>query len=218
MKNGFLITFEGIEGCGKTTQAQKLYEYFIEKKYDVILTYEPGATKIGKSIREILLSIKNSNIDSYTEFFLYLADRTQHLFEIIYPNYKEGKIIICDRYYYSTAVYQGIARNIGLKNVELFHSIMPFFIKPDLTFIIDVSVEESTKRTAARIKERNENDLIRFESEAKSFHEKLRHGYLEVAKKDPSRIILIDGMREVEKITEDIIKNIKNFGIIKDEH
>jgi len=95
---------------------------------------------------------------------------------------------------------------------------MPFFIKPDLTFIIDVSVEESTKRTAARIKERNENDLIRFESEAKSFHEKLRHGYLEVAKKDPSRIILIDGMREVEKITEDIIKNIKNFGIIKDEH
>lgn len=217
MQHGILITFEGIEGCGKSTQANRIFNYLLNSKYDVILTCEPGATKVGKIIREILLSITNKNIDPYAELYLYLADRAQHLKEVIYPNYRDGKIIICDRYYYSTVVYQGVARNIGVETVELLHSVMPSFIKPNITFILDISVDESIRRTKKRIQEEKSNVFVRFELEERVFHENIRQGYLEILKRESPRVLIIDGMKDIDEITAQIINYLKGFGIIKSD-
>lgn len=215
MQDGILITFEGIEGCGKTTQAKKIYNYLLKSNYNVILTQEPGATKIGEIVREILLSVTNKNIDPYAELYLYLADRAQHLNEIIYPNYENGKIIICDRYYHSTIVYQGFARNIGLETIDLLHSVMPSFVTPNITFILDVSVDESVRRTKKRMQEEKSNLFVRFELEERAFHEKIRQGYLEIQKRESSKVLIIDGMKEIDEITTQIINYLKEFGIIK---
>ncbi len=215
MNKGYLITLEGIEGCGKTTQAKMLYDYFANKNLDTILTYEPGATKIGKIIRKILLSIENRNINSYTELYLYLADRAQHLSEVIYPNYKKGKIIICDRYCYSSIVYQGIVRGIGVDIVNQLHSQIPFFIVPDVTFVIDITVDESMKRIKRRISSNKESELIRFETEEKLFHEKIRKGYLDLYDENPLNVILIDGMKDINQIHLEIVNYLRLKGIIK---
>ncbi len=215
MNKGYLITLEGIEGCGKTTQAKMLYDYFANKNLGTILTYEPGATKIGKIIRKILLSIENRNINSYTELYLYLADRAQHLSEVIYPNYKKGKIIICDRYCYSSIVYQGIVRGIGVDIVNQLHSQIPFFIVPDVTFVIDITVDESMKRINRRISSNKESELIRFETEEKLFHEKIRKGYLDLYDENPLNVILIDGMKDINQIHLEIVNYLRLKGIIK---
>lgn len=221
-KKGFLITLEGIEACGKTTQAKSLFDFFSSKGIDAIITYEPGATNIGSKIRSILLSIKNKNINPYTELFLYLADRAQHLNEIIYPNYQKGKIIICDRYYFSTLAYQGLTRGIELKTIIYLHSLIPFYLKPNITFFLDIPIEEAIKRMTHRLNKEKENLLVRFEKENYDFHKRVREAYLFLQQKYPNKIIIIDGMEAPHKITENIINILKKvkslkFSFLKDK-
>jgi len=208
---GFLITFEGIEACGKSTQAKRLFKILINKNFNPILTYEPGATKIGSKIRNILLSIKNKNLNPYAELFLYLADRAQHLAEVIYPNYQKGKIIICDRYYYSTLAYQGLTRCIDLNLIEKLHSSLPLYIKPDITFLLDIPTEEAIKRISKRLNKNKKNLLTRFEKENYQFHNKVREGYLLLQQKYPNNIMIIDGMQSIKKITEEIFAILINI-------
>ncbi|OGF62398.1 MAG: dTMP kinase [Candidatus Fischerbacteria bacterium RBG_13_37_8] len=213
MSKGFLIALEGIEGCGKSTQIKKLAPLLETKNLNVIVTYQPGATRIGSAIRNILLSIENKNIDYHTELFLYLADRAQHLHEIIYPNYQAGNIILCDRYYYSTVVYQGFARNIKREAIDYIHNLLPLYIKADITFILDISVEESLRRTAQRMKKHNEEAMGRFEQEHYAFHATIKEAYLRISRENPDSIHIIDGMQDEDSITEAMMEHLERVDL-----
>jgi dTMP kinase len=213
MKKGVLIALEGIEGCGKSTQAKMLGDALIKKGKDVVLTYEPGATRIGSSIRNVLLSVDNNNMNNYTELYLYLADRAQHLSEVISPYYRAGKIIISDRFYLSTVVYQGYGRGIDLNLIKQLHSQLPCFIIPDLTFIFDISLEESFRRTTQRIAENHQEQWSRFEKEKRSFHTKIREGFLHVQQNDSEHIKIIDGSMPVNEIGDELLTHVEQLSI-----
>ncbi len=207
------IAFEGIEGSGKSVQIKLLKEFFSSIKVDFIVTKEPGSTKIGEKIREILLSSEFKEISTLTELFLYFSDRAQHYKEIIKPNYRK-KIIISDRSMYSTVAYQGYGRGIDLRLLNYLNDITTEKIYPDIVILLDCPVELGIKRALMR-----EKDLknARFELEDKDFHEKVRKGYLELAKLN--NWIVVDStfneMEVFEKIKEFLMKNyekdIRNF-------
>jgi len=207
------IAFEGIEGSGKSVQIKLLKEFFSSIKVDFIVTKEPGSTKIGEKIREILLSSEFKEISTLTELFLYFSDRAQHYKEIIKPNYRK-KIIISDRSMYSTVAYQGYGRGIDLRLLNYLNDITTEKIYPDIVILLDCPVELGIKRALMR-----EKDLknARFELEDKDFHEKVRKGYLELAKLN--NWIIVDStfneMEVFEKIKEFLMKNyekdIRNF-------
>lgn len=205
---GTFITFEGIEGSGKTTQINLLKEYLLKKNYKVEITREPGGTPIGKQIRKILLDNNNKNISGETELLLSLADRVQHLQEVILPALKEDKIVLCDRFLDSTLAYQGYGRKIDLGLIENLHQIVLGEIKPDLTILLDIDISKGLKRAETRNLQRKESEREeRFEKEKLEFHQRVRNGYLELAKKNRERIKIIDGKRN----REDIQKEIRSY-------
>ncbi len=203
------ITFEGVEGSGKSVQTNILYDNLKKDGYTVYLTREPGGTESGKRIREILLNSSNK-INRYTELFLYLSDRSEHILEVIKPNLKKGAIVISDRFFDSTIAYQKAGR--GIPDDEMM-KIMKFEIfkevEPDITFLLDVSPESVQKRL---------ENPDRIEREDIEFHIKVRNEYLKLAKKNPDRIILINALNSIEEIstvinktTLDLIKEV-NYG------
>lgn len=198
---GYFITFEGGEGTGKTTIINYLNEYLINKGYSVIKTREPGGIDIAEQIRSIILDVKNTKMDYRTEALLYAASRTQHLAERVIPALKEDKIVLCDRYLDSSLVYQGIARGLGIENVEKINMFALEYM-PDITFFIDVKPEICFKR----IKDNN-RAMDRLDLENMDFHNMVYEGYKKVAKMYPKRIISIDGDRTIEEI----INDIKNY-------
>ena len=173
-KNGLFITFEGIDGCGKTTQLNLLRNFLTRKGYEVVCTREPGGNhQLCKDIRNILLHTK-CEVDSKAEMFLFLADRAQHINKFILPNLKEGKIVLCDRHTDSTLAYQGYGRGQSLDEIILLNNIAINNVKPDLTLLYDVDIETSNARVG------KEKD--RMESAGSVFLEKVRLGYLTIAK------------------------------------
>lgn len=205
---GTFITFEGIEGSGKTTQINLLKEYLVKKNYRVEITREPGGTSIGEQIRRILLDNNNKNISGETELLLSLADRVQHLQGVILPALKEDKIVLCDRFSDSTLAYQGYGRKIDLGLIENLHQIVLGEIKPDLTILLDIDISEGLKRAETRNLQREESEREeRFEKEKLEFHQRVRNGYLELAKKNRERIKIIDGKRD----REDIQKQVRSY-------
>ena len=211
------ITFEGIEGSGKTTQIQNTLNFFRKKGYEPIVTREPGDTKIGKKVRSILLDPKNNDMSPLCELFLYEADRAQHLFEVISPSLKAGKIVLCDRFIDATIVYQGIARGIDKDFIEKIHEIVVKDIKPDLTILFDLDFEIGLKRTFKAL-ENGERVLAetRFEQEKIEFHQKIRNGYLELAKKEKQRFFIVDASLNYDQVFEQILSGIRErMGILK---
>ncbi|MEW6674546.1 MAG: dTMP kinase [Nitrospirota bacterium] len=209
LKEGFFISFEGIEGTGKSTQAKLLYEYLRGKGFDVVLTGEPGGTTIGLKIREMLLSIENKKISPVTELLLYNASRAQHIKEVILPAINRGHIVVTDRFSDSTVAYQGYGRGIDLNLIDSLDRIATKGLRPGITILLDLDVEVGLKRN------RGINKTDRLELEDIEFHKKVRKGYLEIATKEPGRIKLIDAStgieeihRKVVEIVEDFIKNI----------
>lgn len=198
---GKLITFEGIEGCGKSTQARLLAEYFERRGKEVFLTREPGGPQISEKIREILLSNENEEMLARTEVLLYAASRSQHTGEWIMPAMKDGKIVISDRYYDSTLAYQGAARKIDRKVIDSITRFATFDIKPEITILIDIPVETGL----SRIKQK---DADRLERESIDFHRKVRRAFLELAKEE-ERYIVIDGTRSIDAINKEIILRIE---------
>lgn len=202
------ITFEGGDGSGKTTQLKVLENHLTARGKSCISTREPGGTSLGKLIRRVLLEVGRQPITSPTELFLYLADRAQHIDEVIIPALEQGKIVLCDRHTDSTLAYQGYGRRIDLGLLRSLNDIASRGIQPDLTLLFDCPVEIGLSRTAQRqslaASGRNED---RFEREKIEFHERVRAGFLELARAEPLRFRIINAVRSVEEIAEEI-KNI----------
>ena len=207
MKPGTFITFEGIDGCGKTTQIQ-LARTFLEKQGNqVITTLEPGGTDIGIQIRKILLNQKNQSLVQESEMLLYLADRIQHLKEVILPALEKGNLVLCDRFHDSTLAYQGFGRGLDLKLIRSIEekAITPH--TPFLTFLLDIEPKLALKRTEEKYAQRNQQD--RLEQESIDFFERITWGYQQLAEASPDRFVCLDGSKSKEHIHQQIIKTLE---------
>ena len=186
------ITLEGSEGAGKSTLINLLKKYFSDKKIDFLFTREPGGTKEGQAIRNILLD-KTIELDPYSETFLILADRNEHIDKVIKPALKRNQNILSDRYIDSTFAYQGAGRGIDQKELEYLMRLLSF-PKPDLTIYLDLPIEEGLNR----VKKRGKSD--RFEKEDLIFFERIRNFYLDLVKKNPERFFLIDASKSIDEV------------------
>jgi len=200
---GKFITFEGIEGCGKTSQVKLLVKYLEEKGCRVLMTREPGGTAISEAVRGILLSTDFSNMHPHTEVLLYLAGRAQHVSEVIKPALEAGTIIICDRFSDSTFVYQCLVRGIDIRMVETMNRFATDNILPHITFVLDIEPEEGLRRAKAR-NQKNMRGEDRMEREAMDFHQRVREGYLKWAAEYPDRIFVVRSDREKEEVHTEI--------------
>ena len=187
------VTFEGIEGCGKTTQAKLLCEALVDRGYSVVFTREPGGTPAAEELRSFLLKPREERFPPFAELSVYEAARSFHVENLIKPSLKEGAVVICDRFIDSTLAYQGYGRGIDLSLVERLNQEATGGLKPDLTVLIDLPVEEAFKRISERRKDR-------MESESLKFHQRVREGFLEIARREPERFLIVDGRKEVEEL------------------
>ena len=208
MKRGKFITFEGCDGCGKSTQLRMLSTYLTEKNIPHIFTREPGGGKISEAIREILLSGKNMEMTDECEALLYAASRVQHLSDRVEPALQEGKLVICDRYVDSSLAYQAYARGLGMEFVSKINAFALDGYLPDLTFFIDLSPEEAFQRKHGA----DENDRI--EQAGLAFHKKVYEGYLAVAKAYPDRVVVVDGRQSIDEIENAVREALHARGIL----
>jgi len=203
---GKFITFEGPEGSGKSTQMEMLHSYLLKKGYDCIKTHEPGGTGVGEMIRKIVLGARDQNIADHAELLLMLADRAQHTAEVILPGLNAGKIVLCDRYNDSTVAYQGYGRGLDLEEVRRLCDYASLRLQPDLTFLLDVEVATGLSRSEGRRKSAGKQEVDRFESAGRSFHEKVRAGYLSLAKDNPNRIVVLGPSQDVAQVHAQIVR------------
>jgi dTMP kinase len=204
-KKGIFISFEGIEGTGKTIQSRLLCEHLMKKGYKVILTEEPGGTRIGLKIRDLLLSTENREITPVAELLLYNASRSQHIKEVILPAINDSSVVITDRFSDSTVAYQGFGRRIDLGYIDFIQRIVTEGLKPDITLLLDLDVETGLMRN------KGINKTDRLELEDVEFHKRVRDGYLEIAAKEPERIKLIDASGSIEEIHSKVINIVTNL-------
>jgi len=193
-----LITFEGIEGCGKSTQAKLLHEFFLANGRDAVLTREPGWGHMGNLIRALILDERELELDPVAELCLFCADRAQHVKDFIVPALKDGKIVICDRYFDSTVVYQGYGRKLDMRFVNKIAKASTLGTIPEITLLLNLPVRKGLARLKGR------GDLTKMDSEPLEFHEMIRQGYMVLARREPERIIKINADREAGLIHEDI--------------
>lgn len=230
-QDNMFITFEGIEGSGKTTQIRHAIEFLKRRGKDCISTREPGGTATGQKIRSILLDPESRGIDPSAELLLYMADRVEHVNKVVKPSLSAGKTVLCDRYYDATVAYQGYARGLDMDLLGKLHRLILDDLKPDKTILLDLPPEAGLSRALKRINEEKEagigteikkvtpnglsqlslfvfatNARTRFESEALPFHEKVRKGYLELARREPNRFVVIDAMKAEEDVKKDIMR------------
>lgn len=199
MQKGLFITFEGADGCGKTTQLNLLKDYLTTKGYAVILTREPGGKGLGEKIREILLNYDGKVADR-CESFLFLADRAQNIETIVKPAIESGKIVLCDRHTDSSVAYQGYGRGLDIEQIKMLNNLATGGKQPDLTLVFDVDIETSMQRVG------NEKD--RMESSGKEFFNRVRNGYLEMAKQEPERLKIVDSTKSIDKVHKRVIEII----------
>lgn len=197
------ITFEGIDGVGKSTQLRLLEDYFLQQGKDVLTLREPGGTKVSESIRSILLS-KESTIDDVSELLLFEAARA-HLTEfVIRPALEAGKIVICDRYYDSTTAYQGYGRGLPLDKIRMCNELATGGLKPDITVLLILNLDKAYKRSGHK-------KFDRIESSGDEFFHRVINGFLEIAREEPGRILLIDASDNISSTHELILSKIKDL-------
>lgn len=194
------ITFEGIEGCGKSTQTKKLSEFLLKKKIPSILTREPGGTRVAEEIRNILVNGEIDKLDSTTEVLLNFAARRDHIKKLIKPAIDAKNIVICDRFFDSTVAYQGFAGGVDLAVIEKIKKAAIADFEPDITFLIDVDVKVAMKRILKR------GDNNRYEKMSLEFHESVRAGFLEIAKANKKRFKVIDGSEPPAQVHKKILE------------
>ncbi len=207
---GKFITFEGGEGCGKSTQIKLLSEYLKQKGYDVVTTKEPGGTEVGQEIRKLLVCGDKDKFDDVAEMLLYFADRRIHLTKKIWPALEKGSIVLSDRYADSTMAYQyyGYNKRIQKSRLNDMYKIVAGDFKPDLTLILDIDVKKGLARSYAKAKTMEVKEL-RFEGRELEFHENLRHGFLEIAKENPERCVVLNADKTIEELHQDVIDIVK---------
>jgi len=200
--DGVLITFEGIEGCGKSTQAGLFSDWLTHRGIDCVLTREPGGTALGEQIRKILLHLSNTDIDPLSELLLYLASRAQIVREVIIPSLKAGKVVLVDRFYDSTVAYQGWGRGLDKQMILEMNQYTTAGIVPAITFVFDLDPETGL----SRVSNRSSADLPdRIEAERISFHRRVREGFLKIADEE-QRCSLIDGTQPADVIQDELRK------------
>ncbi len=201
------ITLEGIEGAGKTTQINDMVSFLESRGHTCTVTREPGGTAIGTKIRSILLDPECGEMNPLTELLLYNADRAQHVEALIKPALDAGKTVICDRFFDATTVYQGYARGLDISLIMTLHQLVLGVLKPDMTILFDLPAETGLTRAwkAVRQGDRTHQET-RFEKEALEFHEKVRAGYLDMARQEPSRFRIIDAGQDQKRVTEEILR------------
>lgn len=199
---GIFITIEGGDGSGKSTQIELLRGFVMEHGYDVVLTREPGGTRISEVIRDIILDKELTEMTDMTEALLYAAARAQHTETKIVPNLKAGKIVICDRYVDSSIVYQGYARGLG-DSVRIINEYATNYLLPHLTILLDLSHKESMER------KKNQKELDRLEMQKERFHKMVSQGYRDLAELHPDRILRVDASLPIQEIHSIIVNRIK---------
>ncbi len=187
---GLFITFEGIDGCGKTTQAERLVERLRGEGRDVVFTLEPGGTGLGRRVRSLLLA-RRAEVDPSAEMLLFSADRAQHVNMLIRPALLQGKVVVSDRYADSTIVYQGYGRGLDLDRIQAAQEVATGGLRPDLTVWIDMDLETARRRSTSA-------DADRLEAAGDAFFERVRGGYLRTWQEEPERVFRIDGRLSVE--------------------
>lgn len=207
-RNGKFITFEGCDGCGKSTQLSLLISYLEKEHIPHIFTREPGGGKISEAIRGILLSGKNTEMSDECEALLYAAARAQHIKDRVEPALQEGKLVVCDRYVDSSFAYQAYARGLGMEFVEKINAFALEGFLPDVTVFFDLSPKEAF----ARKKGADEDD--RMELAGLAFHERVYEGYLALAKKYPNRFVVINARKSIEEIASEVLTVLKEKGCI----
>ncbi|HBM75598.1 MAG TPA: dTMP kinase [Clostridiaceae bacterium] len=204
MGKGYFISIEGSDGSGKSTQIKLMKEYFASKGFEVVESREPGGTRIGEKVRNIILDNENVEMSPVTEALLYAASRAQHVTEVIRPCLKQGKVIICDRYIDSSIAYQGVGRGLGIDVVSKINSVAIQGIMPDLTVFFDIDPEVALNRKI------EDGKADRLELEKLEFHKKVYKGYKQIASTN-SRIKIIDASRSVMEIHKDVVNIIDEF-------
>ena len=203
--SGLFVTFEGVEGCGKSTQAKRIEAHLKARGHAVLLTREPGGTRIAEAIRGVLLDSANTAMSPTTDLLLYEAARAQHVAERIRPALEEGAIVVCDRFADSTTAYQGAGRALAAEDVEYLHRLATAGANPDLTIVLDVPVEEGLAR-AGRL-----NDPDRLEAEPVAFHRKVREGFLRIAEREPDRVKVLDGLRSPDAVASEVLRLVEEL-------
>jgi dTMP kinase len=193
-RRGKFITFEGLDGSGKSTQLQRLAASLRDRGLDVLITREPGGTEVGENIRRLLLDTQTSGLAPLAELALMFASRAQHIHEVILPGLQAGQIVLCDRFTDSSEAYQGGGRKLGSAPVLELHRVLCAGLQPDITILmdsdVDASVERARRRNQARGK--SETDENRFERENRTFFTRVRNAYLEIARREPQRVCVVD--------------------------
>lgn len=199
MREGIFITIEGGDGAGKSTQMDNIEKYFTQRGYECIRTREPGGTKIGEKIRDILLDPANHEMSAVTEMMLYASSRAQHVRELIRPAVESGKVVICDRYVDSSVAYQTYGRDLG-DMVQAVNKYAVDGMMPDITFWMDIDPESGRER----IGKREDSTLDRLEREKIDFHYKVYDGYKRICELEPNRVKRIDATKSIEEIRDEI--------------
>ena len=203
------ITFEGIDGCGKSTQLSRFAKTLKETGISLVVTNEPGGTEIGQAIREILLHVDNNHIVPLAELFLYEADRAQHVSEVIKPALEAGKWVVCDRYFDATTVYQGMVLGKHEELIELLNNEASLGCQPDITFLLDCPAEIGLERIEKRYN--NDKKKDRFERKTLNFHIKIRYAYLALANKHKDRFKIIDSTLPEDQVARKIREIISPY-------
>lgn len=198
------VTFEGSEGCGKSTQAKALWRRLLDAGIPAELTYEPGGTPLGDKLRRLLKQEIDENIAPLSELMLFIVCRAELVNKVIRPGLEQGKVVVCDRFADSTLAYQGYGRGLDLKMIEYLNGLATGGIKPDLTILLDLPVGRGLGRKAGGVADR-------FESEDIVFHNKVRNGYLKLATREPERWLVIDANLPEAEIGEIIWRRVKNL-------
>ena len=203
-KRGFLLSFEGIEGCGKSTQLRKLARRLRSLGYLVIETREPGGSAISEQIRAVLLDVDNRGMDARCELLLYLASRAQHLADLIRPSLEKGALVLCDRYVDASVAYQGFGRSLGGPMVRRLNRFAAGGLAPNLTILLDIPVALGLER------KRRAGGMDRLDLEREVFHENVRKAYLRIARQEPRRVRLIDGAAPADQVAETIQRIVED--------
>ena len=201
MTQGLFITFEGADGCGKTTQLKLLAEYLQKNGVDVLVTREPGAKGLGEKLRDILLNY-DGVVSDRCEAFLFLADRAQHIDTIVAPAVDAGKVVLCDRHIDSTAAYQGYGRGQDIEQINKLNMIATSGKKPDLTIVFDIDAETSLARVGST--------KDRMESSGIEFFNRVREGYLKIAAQETARVKVLDATKSIDEVQQDVIELINS--------
>ena len=205
MKHGRFVSFEGIEGCGKTTQIALLSEALTRRAISHSVTREPGGTAVGEGIRRILLHSETIHLTAAAELLLFYASRSQNILEKIEPSLARGEVVICDRFYHASMAYQGYGRGIPIEFIEKLTDLVCGERRPEITILLDIEPEVGLARARSRNSKRSE-DEGRFEMEEIPFYTRIRNGYLELASREPNRIQIVAANRSIDAIHKEILE------------